>query len=256
MVYPWQDLRVQALFKDPRFLLPIKEKIDADRINLFGYFDQQGWSEQCAKVGVVDIGWRGTIQDNLAYLFPNTKVFGYYLGLQQFLNSQPENCIKSAFCVDINHSNEHYGLLDELSLMEMLCNSPNGSVSGYVQDADKGILATRIVDVGENAVHENFVSHFQQGVLFVSSRWSDYIDNHVIVSSELKEIACRIWGELVTQPSLDLSQSYAALNHNEVFGVGEFVNKSRVPSIGELCFGFFLRKKDKMLFFIFDKING
>jgi hypothetical protein len=40
----------------------------------------------------VDIGWRGTIQDNLAHVLPEKTLFGHYLGLARVLNEQPVNC--------------------------------------------------------------------------------------------------------------------------------------------------------------------
>ena len=242
IVYPWEDSRVQALFKDPLFFELIQAKVNTDRTNLLEYLNQHGWQQDLAKVGIVDIGWRGTIQDNLAYLFPDTHIFGQYLGLQHFLNDQPQNCSKSAYCVDANHSDNYQNLLDAVSLIEMLCNSPNGSVSGYTHSADRRMSANRIVDEGENAVYEAFVSHFQKGVLFASQHWSDYVDSHVITSDELKESSCKIWHELVTKPSQNLSQAYASLSHNEVFGVGEFVDKSAVPTPSQLFHGVFSKK--------------
>ncbi|KEI71145.1 HAD hydrolase-like protein [Endozoicomonas elysicola] len=242
LVNPWQDARVQALFKNPLFIEPVRAKINSDRTNLLEYLDQHGWQQNLAKVGIVDIGWRGTIQDNLAYLFPDIHIYGYYLGLQCFLNDQPLNCSKSAFCVDANLSNNYINLLDAVSLIEMLCNSPNGSVSGYIRSVDGSMIASRIIDEDENAVYKTFVTYFQKGVLFTSRSWSDYIDSHVIASRELKESSCKIWHELVAKPSQDVAKAYASLRHNEIFGVGEFINKSAVPSPWQLFHGIFSKK--------------
>ncbi len=242
LVYPWQDCRVQALFQDSRFRDLVQAKIDVDRGLLLNYLDQHGWRQELAKVGVVDIGWRGTIQDNLAYLRGETHISGYYLGLQRFLNPQPKNCSKSAFGPDANNSSDYMNLLDAVSMIEMLCNSPSGSVTSYTRAVDGCITAIRNIDEGENAVHHAFVAHFQEGVLFASQHWADYVDNHVIVSSELRDTACSTWLELVSKPHQELAQAYAYLSHNEVFGVGGFVNKSAVPSPWHLFQGLFSRK--------------
>jgi len=242
LVYPWQDGRVQALIQAPRFRDLVQAKIDADRTRLLKYLDQQGWHQELAKVGVVDIGWRGTIQDNLAYLRAETHISGYYLGLQRFLNPQTENCSKSAFGPDANKSSDYLNLLDAVSMIEMLCNSPSGSVTGYTPAVDGHVASVRVVDEGENAVHHAFVSYFQHGVLFASQHWANYVDSHVIVSSELRNVACAIWLDLATETHQDLAQAYASLSHNEVFGVGGFVNKSVVPSPWQLFKGIFSRK--------------
>lgn len=242
LVYPWQDARVQTLFQDPRFASPIQAKVDDDRSRLLAYLDQHGWRSDVARVGIVDIGWRGTIQDNLAYLLPDCLISGYYLGLQRFLNPQPKNCSKSALGPDANQPTDYLNLLDAVSLIEMLCNSPNGSVTGYSRAENGRMSADRLVDEGENAVHHAFVTHFQKGALFASRLWADFVDSHVIVSGELREPGCAIWHEMVTKTHQDLAQAYASLSHNEVFGMGGFVDKRAVPSLWQLFHGAFSRR--------------
>ena len=173
-------------------------------------------------MGIVDIGWRGTIQDNLALILPNIQIHGYYLGLQRFLNKQPSNCVKTAFGPDANTSKDYLDLLDAVSVIEMLCNSPYGSVMGY-EFGDKGqVVAHKLVNEQENKVFYNFGTYFQQGVLSVTNTWGHYCDAYVIRRKELRDPACRIWHELVLRPSIELSQAYAELHHNEIFGVGGF----------------------------------
>lgn len=242
IVYPWKDARVQALFQDLRFAAPVQAKIDDDRSRLLAYLDQHCWRDDLTRVGIVDIGWRGTIQDNLAYLLPDCRVFGYYLGLQRFLNPQPENCRKYAFGPNANRSTNYLNLLDAVSLIEMLCNSSNGSVTGYSVSYDGGVSANRAVDEDENIVHHAFVTHFQKGILFATRHWADYVDSHVIASGELRDPGCSIWNGLVSNTHQDLAQAYASLSHNEIFGVGGFVNKKSLPSPWQLFLGVFSRQ--------------
>lgn len=242
LVYPWKDVRVQALLQDHRFRDIVQAKIERDRLLLLSYLDQRGWHQNLSKVGVVDIGWRGTIQDNLAYLRAETHISGYYLGLKNFLNQQPKNCIKSAFGPDANKSSDYLSVLDAVSMIEMLCNSPNGSVTGYDKNDNGNITAIRIIDDGENAVHHRFGAYFQDGVLFASQHWGGYVDSYVICSDELRDAAYASWIELVSKPHNDLCQAYASLSHNEVFGVGGFINKSAVPSPKQLFKGIFSKR--------------
>lgn len=251
LVCPWQNKCVQELFQDPVFQALIQDKIDQDREKLLAYLRQSGWVNKPSYIGVVDVGWRGTIQDNLALLSPNALIYGYYLGLQRFLNQQPDNCRKSAFGPDANIKSTDRKLLDPVSLIEMLCNHPNGSVVGYEHGADGQISAVRMVDSTENKVFFDFVAHFQEGVLRASRSWAEYIDSHVITSEELKEPGRSIWNELITKTDQDLAQVYASLNHNEVFGVGKFVDKNIVPSPSQLIQGVFSRRirRDIILYF-------
>ncbi|MCB1914258.1 MAG: hydrolase [Rhodocyclaceae bacterium] len=237
VVYPWKDGRVQALFADHDFRQVLQAQIDADRALLLAYLDLHGFGDGLARAGIVDIGWRGTIQDNLALVRPNTRTHGFYLALAKFLNPQPGNVRKHAYGPDLNQAQEFGHFLDAVSPIEMLCNSPNGSTEGYRRRDDGGIEAIRNVDADENRVHDAFVRHFQQGVLLAAGHWGRYVDSHAILASELRGHACEIWDALISRSPQELTEAYAALSHNEIFGVGHFVDKSAVPSIGTMFRG-------------------
>ncbi|MCB1894126.1 MAG: HAD family hydrolase [Rhodocyclaceae bacterium] len=237
VTYPWKDSRVQALFADVDFRQLLQAQIDADRDLLLGYLDQHGFDEGLSSAGIVDIGWRGTIQDNLALLRPRTRTCGFYLALARFLNPQPANAHKQAFGPNLNQAHEFAHFLDAVSPIEMLCNSPNGSTEGYRRGDDGTVTAMRNVDPDENRVHDDFVRHFQQGVLLAADHWGRYADSHAILSGELRGHACEIWDALISRSPQELSEAYAALSHNEIFGVGHFVDKRAVPSISTLIRG-------------------
>ncbi len=230
IAHPWQDERVRRLFADEEFKQVVGEKVHSDRRALLAYLSERGIREDQEYIGVVDIGWRGTIQDNLAWLLPQKRISGYYLGLQRFLNQQPPNCSKRAYGPDANLDLGFSHLLDAVSPIEMLCNSPSGSVMGYRLEARGRAVADRLIEPAENAVYANTVRHFQDGVLFACDHWAPYIENHAICSKELRELACNIWNALIVKPERQISQAYAALSHNEVFGVGCFVDKRIVPT--------------------------
>ncbi|NVZ11321.1 hypothetical protein HW932_18890 [Allochromatium humboldtianum] len=229
IVHPWLDTRVRALFADPGFVRRVSDKIDADRQAALAYFTQQGLVDGRGPFGLVDIGWRGTIQDNLAWMLPNTRFFGYYLGLQRFLNHQPPNGVKRAYGPDANLNLFFSHLLDAVSPMEMLCNSPRGSVMGYRLEGGEA-HAWRLTEPTENAIHAEVVRHFQDGVLFACRHWAPHVEAHSIRSQDLREQACQLWSDLIERPDRQISEAYAALKHNDVFGVGGFVDKRVVPS--------------------------
>lgn len=237
VVYPWKDARVAALFADDDFRTLLGARIAEDRALLQAYLAQRGFDPATHVAGIVDIGWRGTIQDNLALVRPQAMVHGYYLGLARFLNPQPTNCVKAAFGPDLNAAQQHSHFLDAVSPLEMLSNSPGGSTEGYERLPDGRVVARRHVDAAENAVHDRFVRHFQRGVLIAAGHWGRYADNHAILAGELRDHACEIWDTLISRSPQELSEAYAALSHNEVFGVGHFVDKRAVPSIATMILG-------------------
>ncbi|MBC2884668.1 HAD family hydrolase [Ochrobactrum sp. CM-21-5] len=242
IIYPWQDERVCSLFTDLTFIELIEAKVKKDKDILIDYLQNRGVPSS-VNVGIVDIGWRGTIQDNISYLLPDVHFFGYYLGLQKFLNEQPQNCSKAAFGPDGNIPTDHLDLLNVVSLLEMLCNSPNGSVSGYEVTETGTVRSLRNIDVAENMVFDQFVSYFQEAVILASAAYAPYIDNHVITSSELRPSACQIWSGLIGETHEDLAKAYTSLSHNETFGVGKFIDKSHVPSLIVIFKGIYNRSE-------------
>jgi FMN phosphatase YigB (HAD superfamily) len=240
---PQSDVRMQALWNDSAFSEAIRKKIRSDRQNLLDHLRQHGWPEgDLPRVGVVDIGWRGSIQDHLATLLPGCQLHGYYLGLKRLRGPQPGNCRKQAFGPDVNRMPDDQNLLAGVTSLEMLCNSPNGSVVGYEVD-DKGISrAVRLVDSEENEVFHAFTDYFQQGVKRAVACWADFVDSHVICSAELQGPAREIWRRLVHDPQQTLVEAHASLRHNEIFGLGAFTDKGAVPSIGQLFRGLVHRR--------------
>lgn len=251
VTHPWRDSRVRELFKDEDFTNKIQKSVEAYRACLFGYLNGKGLHADLNEVGIVDIGWRGTIQDNLAILHPSLKIHGYYLGLQRFLNEQPLNCIKQAYGQNANLSIDDLNLLDAVSVVEMLCNSPNGSVLGWSIGDDGRYEPKRLLDNGENKVFEEFTRYFQIGAVSASRIWGNYIDQYVVSSDELRPHALNIWKGLVVRPDSVIVDAHASLNHNEIFGVGGFVNKSDAPRISDLFVGLFSRKvRGRVVLFI------
>ena len=103
IVYPWFDIRVQRLCADKEFKAKIQVELDRKKNELLEYFEKQkGITNNNEPMFMVDIGWRGTIQDNLAHIFTNKVIGGYYLTLYDFYNLQPENTFKLSYLDDKN----------------------------------------------------------------------------------------------------------------------------------------------------------
>lgn len=248
---PWLDSRVRELFLDEEFSRKIRASIEGHRANLFGYLGYKGFRADLKEVGIVDVGWRGTIQDNLAILHPNLMIHGFYLGLQEFLNEQPSNCVKYAFGPNGNSSKEDLSLLNAVSVVEMLCNSPNGSVLGWEFGRNGEYIAKKLLDADENKVFEEFTQFFQSGVLAASRLWGESIERYVISSGELRPSAIVIWRGLLAKPDSSVVEAHTSLSHNEIFGLGGFVNKAAVPSISDLFIGVFSRRvRERVVFFV------
>ncbi|HHS7809899.1 MULTISPECIES: hypothetical protein [Pseudomonas] len=225
--YPWLDSRFKALFGDETFKAKLQVKLSLKRDALLGYLASKGFPRE-GKAAIVDIGWRGTIQDNLAYLLPEVRIDGFYLGLDKFLNVQPGNTKKYAFGPDRNDfSQSDSTLFAKVAPIEMLCNSPNGSVVAYKLDAGV-FIAEKLVQNSENSIFFDSVTYFQQGVIKAASDVGNVIRSHAVMSDSFKELAVACWAGIVDMPPAVIADTFFKLNHNESFGLGRFDDKSAV----------------------------
>jgi len=214
--YPWLDERIQNLFLDTDYIEMLGSEINQKRSEILKYLAGTGITQDTQRMLIVDIGWRGTIQDNLACLLPNTKIAGCYLGLFDYINEQPKNTMKQSFV-----SRE---LMDRLlrfvSPLEMICNSSSGSVTRY----EKG-SAIKINEDVEDRIHERYIAYFQDGVINSCEYISSEVATHWLASIDLKKQAYELLEELMCNPPAILAKAFFELAHNETFGVGGFVRK-------------------------------
>ncbi|MDU4126757.1 hypothetical protein [Pantoea sp.] len=240
--YPWQDSRIQSLFSDNDFKEIIISHRDEKRKLLTAYLNSKGLNDLSENICVVDVGWRGTIQDNIALCLPKVKFHGIYLGLAKFLNQQPDNSKKYAYGPDLNISPELPHYLDSVAPIEMITNSPSGSVIGYQNNGDS-IKAVRKIDKGENQAWESFTKDFQDGILFSIKKWAEGTSLYIISSDDLRPLSLKIWGDLITGVNDSLNNAFSNLNHNEIFGLGGYVSKKYTPSLMDIFKSLFDWKK-------------
>ena len=127
---PWFDVKVQELFEDKEFVEDINKELKIKKEELLEYFEKSKNIVNDEKaMFMVDIGWRGTIQDNLAHIFTNKKIGGYYLTLYDYYNLQPKNTYKISYLNDKNIRDNEVASM--ITLLEWIYNPGTGSVTGY-----------------------------------------------------------------------------------------------------------------------------
>lgn len=216
--YPWLHEHVQRLFADESFCRFMKKNIDQKKRSLLRYMMEKGIVNDGTPIFLVDIGWRGTIQDNLSYILPNKMVDGYYVGLFDFINEQPSNVLKNGFLT----RNEMNRILRFVSPFEMICNSSSGSVIRYDSESSQAIKA---MDTKEDNIHHKYISYFQNGVMSCGEEITSTINIHALTSSDLKFQALKALEGLMQNPPIMIAKAFFELTHNETFGVGGYVHK-------------------------------
>ncbi|MBP3899222.1 hypothetical protein J6D24_00220 [Candidatus Saccharibacteria bacterium] len=214
IIYPWQDSRIKALFNDQEFVSYVESQISKKQKTILEYFAAHGLKNTKEKIAIVDIGWRGTIQDNVCYLLDKTHIIGYYFGLENFLNVQPENSEKYGF---INRFKGCQKIINKVTPLEMICNSPNGSTVGYTSDPE--VSAIRKNDPKEDQSFYSCTKYIQQGII------QEISTNHSIPTDDLAVFNNVV--DLVFEPNKYIAKTYFKLKHNEEFGTGDFALQKR-----------------------------
>src|SRR6202012_4268724 len=100
-----------------------------------------------------------------------------------------------------------------------------GSVSGYRVDPTSGdVIATRAAGDFKHASSQDFVEGFQAGLLRGAQAWARYVDMCAITGTDLRQPALRIWTNALENPLEEFVAAYSALNQNDLFGAGQFVD--------------------------------
>ena len=216
---PWFDIRVQELCLDKEFTEKVNKEIKRKREEILEYFEKSKGIENDDKpMFMVDIGWRGTIQDNLAYIFKNKKIGGYYLTLYDFYNVQPKNTYKLSFIDDKNIRDNEVASM--ITLLEWIYNPGTGSVTGY-----KNGKAIRRAKEEETKIVNKYIKPMQDGMLEGAKVINEYMKYHPYEAEETKEYVYDLIRKIKTNPSKELIEAYYSMVFNDTFGTAEYVEK-------------------------------
>jgi len=229
---PDENELLSKLILAPAFTAAVNKKTLEQRELLNEYLAEKGIS-QSDKVGLVDIGWRGTIQDNLARIKSATYFHGMYLGLRKMLNPQASNVSKRAYGADERVDANTGKLFEAFAVLEMLCTSNMGSTEKYVRSQGK-VTAYRNVSAEENSSHSEFSVHFQEGVALAAQIWGPYLERYVVGSAELRASAVHVWKKLSVNPDADLAKIFIHTPQHDVFGFGDIFQKNQAPALSTI----------------------
>ena len=219
ILFPWFDLKVQSLAQDKEFLKKINKELAKKREELLEYFEKsKGIINDSKPIFTVDIGWRGTIQDNLAYIFTNKKIGGYYLTLYDFYNLQPKNTYKISFIDDKTvRDNE---VANMITLLEWIYNPGTGSVTGY-----KNAKAIRKAKEEEKQIVNEYIKPLQEGMFEGAKVINEYMKYHPYEAYETKSYVYKILKNIKEKPSKELIEAYYSMVFNDTFGTDQYLKK-------------------------------
>jgi hypothetical protein len=158
---PWRGGAGAHVLADPVIYDLLQSRRLAQREALLGYLEQQGVLRE-ATLAVADLGWRGSIQDNLARLLPGKSISGFYLALQAPLATQPPNSAKSGFILNPDDPSRLARRLRFVAPLEFLASDERPSTRSYAFEEGRAVpVADELVIV---PVHDPFFVALQAGI--------------------------------------------------------------------------------------------
>lgn len=137
------------LEKTNKFYSDIKnivfDNIENQRELLIGYLEQED-IRSYKNVGIMDLGWRGSLQFSLDEILKedgiNTKTYGFYLGLnEKFLEFEKLGMLAEGYLFMPNDIDIRHRITGGLGVVELLFSAQHGSVLGYKKAKNEKIEA-------------------------------------------------------------------------------------------------------------------
>lgn len=194
------------------------------------------------RIALVDVGWKGTIQDNLFIFFDESKLIqGMYIGL---VAPGKENSLnqKEGLIFDcVNEKTKFFNVYNEnKSIFEVLLGASHGSADHY-ENIDGKICVKTAEKEEEKALYQNLILPIQKEIMSVFTQISECLINRFYDSEELENVFAEIHAKLVYMPTKKQMDIFYNIYHYENFGVFEFSkfkNEAKVScleSLKSLC---------------------
>lgn len=192
--------------------------------NFTAYLESFGVDFDKESMCLVDVGWKGTIQDNiLVYFEGKQEIIGLYLGLVAPGKEDPKN-IKRGLVFDlVNRGRSGYFDIynENKSIFEVILGATHGSADRYVNENGKITVATA-QRKEERDLFEQLISPIQTGIEKTFDAIDEALVNRAYTVSSLQRVWADIHAHLVFFPTKKQMDIFYKIYHFENFGVFEF----------------------------------
>lgn len=234
IISPEFDYRLWSFLEDEEVASKLEKERLKKREELIKYFNSKNL-DKTKKIYLTDIGWRGTIQDNLAYIFKDVKLDGYYMTLFDYYNYQPKNTLKYAF---FENRDFKYNLFQFLITLLENCFTPlSGSVVEY-----KNGKAIRKVITQEQSFNEKNISIIQDGMLDGIKKINEYMRYRSVFKEDYTKYVENLLTDIKLNPSDEIVNVYTSIVHNDIFGTGDVISKDKKITFFQKINPFYMKK--------------
>lgn len=189
--------------------------------NFIKYFKQL---TQFKDVSLVDIGWNGSIQNNISNILgKDYNINGYYLGLQK-RDGKFEECKKGLVFSNVPSESHDYKLYStNRTIYEILLGASHGSANEYVEKNGK-VEVKLFSKQEERDIYDNHISKIQDRMLQIFSELCDLFSNGYYDNLAYSKKFNYIHFKTMFYPNKKQLEFFNNIYHYENFGVFEFTS--------------------------------
>lgn len=227
-----------AMMADPCFLEQYESRRIQQKENFAEYLDSYGIDFKKDGLCLVDVGWKGTIQDNIFTFFEERiDVLGLYIGLVNNGKIHAKNKKEGLLFTNIPKPSRYFYVYDEnRSIFEVILAASHGSADSY-QKTEHGIAAETLWKDKEKKLFQKMAAPMQDHIFQCFKRIDAVLVRHCFEERELMHAAAGYHARMVFLPTRQQMELFYRIYHYENFGVFEFTvfEKAGKVSCMERC---------------------
>ena len=226
----WNNEILLSFFGDIRVQELISKYQKSAHEELKTYLNQCQFFGKNRKVALVDIGWEGTIQNNLVQAFGHMEdfplLYGFYFGKREeqgflrYSSSFSEGLIYDSRNRDINEQS----ISTFVEIFEQSARAPHGSTIGYRVNETNGRIIpelknTNNVDRQNEILANPIISIIQKGIVDFASSYGEISSLHNYSSDEIKPFVLTIISKYINFPTQQEAVNIiSTITHSEDLG--------------------------------------
>lgn len=227
------SLNYQKLLQCSLFQLEYEHSRVEQNRNFNKYLDSYGIDISMEGLNIVDVGWKGTIQDNIfRILNEKSRVNGYYLGLVATGAAGKNNNKIGIVFSSVHSKTRYFGVYNEnRALFEVLLGASHGSADGYV---DKGsyVEALTYQEIEEKKLFENIIEPIQNRIQVLFINICEIMCKKSYELNKYDYMFAKNHAKMVFFPNKKQLSFFSSIYHFENFGVFEFTKFSKFQKVG------------------------
>ncbi len=222
-----------TLRRNPCFVQSYEKLRIEQKQNFSEYLRSFGADYEKDGMCLVDVGWKGTIQDNILMFFgEEVRILGLYLGLVAPGKIHPNNLKEGLLFTSIPGPQRNFYVYDEnKSVFEVMLGASHGSADHYVKTG-QGISVATSEKKEEKELFHNVISPMQKGIFRCVESIDDVLIDHSFDKEELEKFTAKAHARLVFFPRKEQIDLFYRIYHYENFGVFEFTKFKKAGHIG------------------------